>query len=124
MSAAFDAHKYLNLSTLRKSGERVNTPVWFAALSGKLYVFTAGNSGKVKRIRNFPEVRIAPCDLRGNLYGEWVAARARIVVDERQQGPAYAALRAKYGWLMWLTDMGARLTGKMASAPSSRSIVP
>ena len=101
---AFDAHKYFNLSTLRKSGARVETPVWFAALSGKLYVFTAGNSGKVKRIRNFPEVRIAPCDLRGNLYGEWVAARARIVVDERQQGPAYAALRAK----IWMAHVAHR----------------
>ena len=88
--AAFAGHKYLNLETLKKSGEGVKTPVWFAAdpstnldsSDAKLYIYTIGVSGKVKRIRNNPRVRIAPCDMRGKVLGEWVEARAEIVTGE------------------------------------------
>ena len=44
-----DRHRDVSLSTVRRSGAEVKTPVWFAAADGKLYVFTAGESGKVKR---------------------------------------------------------------------------
>jgi PPOX class probable F420-dependent enzyme len=85
--AAFAGHKYLNLETFKKSGEGVKTPVWFAADpandlasdSARLYAYTIGNSGKVKRIRNNARVRIAPCNAGGKLLGEWVEARAEIV---------------------------------------------
>lgn len=84
---AFTGHKYLNLETFKKSGAGVKTPVWFAADpasdlasdEARLYAYTIGNSGKVKRLRNNGRVRIAPCDMRGNLLGEWVDARAEIV---------------------------------------------
>jgi uncharacterized protein len=77
--AAFAGHKYLNLETFKKSGSGVRTPVWFAADAATLYIYTNGNMGKVKRIRNNSRVRVAPCDMRGNLRGEWIDARAEIV---------------------------------------------
>jgi PPOX class probable F420-dependent enzyme len=85
--AAFERQKYLSLETFRKSGEGVQTPVWFAAEeaggvdggAAALYIYTIGNTGKVKRIRNNPRVRIAPCDMRGNVSGEWIEARAEIL---------------------------------------------
>ena len=88
--AAFAGHKYLNLETFKKSGDGVKTPVWFAAdpsasldsNDAKLYVYTIGVSGKVKRIRNNPRVKIAPCDMRGRVLGEWVEARVAIVTGE------------------------------------------
>jgi len=88
--AAFAGHKYLNLETFKKSGEGVKTPVWFAAdpsasldsNDAKLYVYTIGVSGKVKRIRNNPRVKMAPCDMRGRVLGEWVEARVAIVTSE------------------------------------------
>jgi PPOX class probable F420-dependent enzyme len=88
--AAFAGHKYLNLETFKKSGDGVKTPVWFAAdpstsldsSAAKLYAYTIGVSGKVKRIRNNPRVRIAPCTMRGKVLGDWVEARAEIVTDE------------------------------------------
>jgi hypothetical protein len=88
--AQFDGHKYLNLETFKKSGDSVKTPVWFAAdpavnlasSDAKLYLYTIGVSGKVKRVRNNPRVRIAPCDMRGDVLGEWVEARAEIVSGE------------------------------------------
>jgi PPOX class probable F420-dependent enzyme len=93
--ATFGGHKYLSLETFRKTGEAVRTPVWFAAEpaaepgggTAKLYIYTIGNTGKVKRIRNNGRVRIAPCDMRGKLLGEWMDARAEIVTgDEAAHG--------------------------------------
>ena len=88
--AMFAGHKYLNLETFKKSGEGVKTPVWFAAdpsarldsSDAKLYAYTIGVSGKVKRIRNNARVRIAPCTASGKLLGDWVDARAEIVTGE------------------------------------------
>ncbi len=87
---AFAGHKYLNLETFKKSGEGVKTPVWFAAepsahldsSGAKLYLYTIGVSGKVKRVRNNPRVKIAPCDMRGRVLGDWVEARVEIVTGE------------------------------------------
>ena len=92
---AFAKHKYLNIETFKKSGDGVKTPVWFAAdpsvrldaSDAKLFVYTIGVSGKVKRIRNNPRVRIAPCNASGKLLGDWVEARAEIVTGaEAEKG--------------------------------------
>ena len=82
--ALFERHKYLNLETFRKNGQGVRTPVWFAGdpaggAPQKLYVYSTADSGKAKRIRNNARVRLAPCDARGKLRGDWVEARAEIV---------------------------------------------
>ena len=69
--ATFDRHRYLTLATFRRTGAEVRTPVWFAAVAGKLYVFTAGESGKVKRLRGSSRARVAPSDMRGRVRGEW-----------------------------------------------------
>lgn len=100
---AFAGQQYLNLETYKKDGQGVKTPVWFAAdhsvtldlSEARLYAYTIGVSGKVKRIRNSPQVRIAPCDMRGNVKGEWVSARAAIVTGtEAQRGTQL--LKKKY----------------------------
>jgi PPOX class probable F420-dependent enzyme len=83
-------HKYLNLETFRKNGQAVRTPVWFASepatgVPQTLYVYSTADSGKAKRIRSNPRVRVAPCDARGNLRGDWLEARAAIVTGEEAQ---------------------------------------
>jgi PPOX class probable F420-dependent enzyme len=91
--AAFAGQKYLNLETFKKSGQGVKTPVWFAAeptakldsTDAKLYVYTIGVSGKVKRIRNNPGVKVAPCNASGKVKGEWVPARAEILTGAEAQ---------------------------------------
>jgi PPOX class probable F420-dependent enzyme len=88
--ASLEKSKYLNLETFKKTGEGVRTPIWFAAepsaslasSAAKLYVYTVGNTGKVKRIRNNAHVRIAPCDMRGNVLGEWIDAHAEFVTGQ------------------------------------------
>ncbi len=101
--ATFREHKYLSLETFKKNGEGVKTPVWFAAdpaldLSGdaaRLYIYTIGNTGKVKRIRNNPHVKIAPCTLKGEVLGEWAEANAEIVTGETAS-QAMRLLNRKY----------------------------
>ena len=89
--------KYISLTTFRKSGVAVPTPVWFGEEDGKLYVMARGDSGKVKRLRNNPQVRIAPCSVRGKIKGPEFAGAARILPPE-DFPQASAAIRKKY-WL-------------------------
>ena len=90
--ASLQGQKYINLETFRKNGQGVRTPVWFAGepeqgVPEKLYAYSTADSGKAKRIRNNPRVRVAPCDVRGKLLGEWIDARAEIVSgEEAEQG--------------------------------------
>jgi len=85
--AVLNGKKYLSHETYRKSGKGVRTPVWFAAApadtstanSPKLYIYTTADSGKAKRIRQNGVVRLAPCDARGNVFGQWIDAHAEIV---------------------------------------------
>ena len=90
-------HNYISLTTFRKNGAAVPTPVWFAELDGKLYVQTPSDSGKCKRIRNNPRVRVAPCTIRGKITGPEFAATARILPVEDWPRPR-AAIHKKY-WL-------------------------
>ena len=110
VAAALDRYRYLSLATFRASGAEVRTPVWFAAVGDKLYVFTAGDSGKVKRLRRSPRVRIAPCDARGGVQGPWRDATARIVPPPPG---ASETLRAKYGWQKRILDLFSRLAGRI-----------
>jgi len=80
----------------------VSTPVWFAERNGKLYVVTEKASGKSKRIRNNPNVRVAPCTIRGKVTGPEFAGRARIVPDAQESVAARQSIRKKY-WLARLS---------------------
>lgn len=100
--ADLQGHKYLSLTTFRKNGVGVKTPVWFAEGSGVIYVMTRGDSVKIKRIRNNPDVRVAACTIRGKITGPEFAGRARILPEE-EWGPARAGIRAKY----WITRISA-----------------
>jgi uncharacterized protein len=108
-----DRQRYMRLATFRRSGAEVATPVWFAAADGRLYVFTGGESGKVKRLRNSPRARVAPSDSRGRVLGPWQEGSARILTEPASVDKAHAALRSKYGWQMLVADVGSRLTGRI-----------
>jgi PPOX class probable F420-dependent enzyme len=94
-TSRFARHNYISLETFRKNGQGVATPVWFAEERGILYVYSEAASGKIKRIRNNPRVRIAPCDARGRLKGERVVATARILEGDEARH-ADDLLNAKY----------------------------
>src|SRR5439155_20620446 len=71
----------MSFTTFRRSGVEVRTPVWLAARDGKLHIFTAGESGKVKRLRHSPRARVAPCDVRERIRGVWRGAISPIVAE-------------------------------------------
>src|ERR1051325_5725384 len=106
----FSGQKYLKLETFKRDGKGVATPLWFAEQDGTIYVYTLLNAWKVKRIRNNPRVRIAPCDMRGNLKGDWVEARARIV-DEEEARQGQELLDKKYGLVKKIGNLFGRLRG-------------
>ena len=105
--------RYLCLATFRRSGVAVETPVWFAPHQGRLYVFSEATAGKVKRLRNDPRARVAPCNVSGRRRGEWIEARASRVESVDVEATAYRALRAKYGWQMRTVDAFSRLAGRI-----------
>ena len=82
--AQFDGAKYICLETFKKNGQGVKTPVWFVLHNGAFYVYTEADSWKVKRIRNNPRVRIARCDMRGNVKDEFIEGRASFVEGEER----------------------------------------
>ena len=101
----FSNRKYLNLVTYRRSGAAVPTPLWFVEEGGVLYVRTPAKSGKVKRLRNNPRVRVVPSDGRGNPKGAWIEGRARIVVDGAEAVRANRLVYRKYGWRKRLIEL-------------------
>lgn len=94
-ASAFSSRKYISLESFRRNGTGVAVPVWFAEENGTLYVYSEAASGKVKRIRNNPRVRVAPCDIRGRVKGDWVDATARILSGAEARH-ADDLLNAKY----------------------------
>jgi len=113
----FAKAKYFSLETFRKTGVGVRTPVWFAEDTTQqprtvLYVYTLPDSGKAKRIRNNPKVRIAPCTMRGEVRGAWVDARARIC-DGAEVEKGQELLNQKYGLMKRLGDFFSRLRGRI-----------
>jgi uncharacterized protein len=95
--SSIQGQKYISLTTFRKTGAGVATPVWFGEADGKLYVMTRSDMGKTKRIRNRPQVRVAPCTMRGKVTGAEFAATARILPPE-EHARARQTINQKY-WM-------------------------
>jgi len=93
--------KYMSLTTFRKSGKPVPTPVWFVEKNDKLCVWTQLNSGKVKRLRHDSRVTLAPCTMGGKVIGPTEEGIARIVSPQEKE-EVRLLLLAKYGWMQRL----------------------
>lgn len=94
--------KYISLATFRKNGTAVWTPVWFGEGDDQLYVMSRSDSGKYKRIKNNPQVRVAACTMRGKISGPEFAGRARIL-PPAEWPQARKAIHEKY-WLARLSS--------------------
>ncbi|MFF0149740.1 PPOX class F420-dependent oxidoreductase [Micromonospora sp. NPDC005203] len=102
------AEKYLLLTTFRKDGRAVPTPVWAVRDGEALAVWTGADSGKVKRIRNNGQVTVAPCDVRGRPHGAEVSAHATIY-GGGDTGRVRDLLKHKYRLIGRLSLLGSRL---------------
>ena len=90
----------------------VRTPVWCASQDATIYLFSSGNAGKIKRLRNSKRARVAPCDMRGRITGEWQDAEAEIINEESGRRVAEKALARKYGWQFAVLDFFAKISGR------------
>lgn len=111
--AMLDGHDFANLTTFRRNGQPVTTPVWFAKAGASIYVMTMASAGKVKRLRNNPAARLGPSDRSGKPLGADAEVRGRLLGPE-EQALAKQALSRKYGWQKKLFDLMFKLRGKQS----------
>ena len=110
---------YVSLTTFRRTGAAVATPVWAAPDGDALVVWTRADSGKVKRLRHTTRVTVAPCDLRGRVEGPEVEGVADVVPHEAWP-QALAALRRTYGLRFSLGHSTSQLWHRLLRRPGRR----
>jgi uncharacterized protein len=115
--------KYLSITSFRRDGSGVATPVWFVQEAGRLLVQTDADSGKVKRIRRNPQVLVAPCTATGRLLADPVPARAEFLPDA-ELGRVERLLAAKYRIdLLVIKPIRALQAGLRRGRPRPRSVI-
>jgi PPOX class probable F420-dependent enzyme len=108
----FNKINYINLETYRKNGSSVITPVWFVIEDKNFFVITKSGTGKVKRLRNNPKMRIGPCDFRGKVKGKWLNGVATLKTPN--ECPQIIKLRnKKYGFKSKLVSLFTRGKGSL-----------
>lgn len=100
--------QYINIETFRKNGEGVRTPVWFVQEGDSVFVYTVADSGKVKRIRREPHVKIAPCKMDGTPIGDWFPAIAHELPDAETGARVDKLMDKKYGLMKKLFGLSGR----------------
>jgi uncharacterized protein len=111
----FTSARYISLTTFRRNGTGVATPVWFAEEDGRLYIWTNSGSWKVKRLRNDPRVTVAVCDVRGGIApGAPAAEGTGELLGPEETDAVRRRIAAKYRWQYWLLDRPAALFRKGA----------
>jgi PPOX class probable F420-dependent enzyme len=112
--------RYLSVTSFKRDGTGVATPVWFVSDGKRLFALTDLHSGKVRRIRRNPRVLIAPCRANGKLRGDPIAARAEILPEtpdlERVQALLIERYKLTYRFVMLGYRLGRRLRGKSSVA--------
>jgi len=94
----FQGEKVISLETYRRNGVPVRTPVWFLIENGILYVHTDDGTGKVKRIRRNPKVRLAPSHFRGKPKEEYIDAQAELETSPATVEEYHSKIYKKYGF--------------------------
>lgn len=108
--ASLRDHSFIALTTFRKTGVPVVTPVWFVLQEDGLLVFTGRSSGKVKRLRNNPQVELSPSDFKGKALGPAMSGKAQFLPEE-EWNDCERAFRQRYGAQFSLFGFAGRLMG-------------
>ncbi|MEO7071315.1 MAG: PPOX class F420-dependent oxidoreductase [Nostocoides sp.] len=92
------AAKYVALTTWRRNGAAVTTPVWIARDGDELVVISEANVGKTKRLNRGGPVALQPCSMRGELMAgaPVINGTGRVVRDAADVKAVQRAIRAKY----------------------------
>jgi len=116
-ASAFDIlgqSRYIRLTTFRRDGTPVPTPVWQVRDGDRLLVITDGTTGKVKRLRHTPRVLIAVSDQRGRVKPgvQDVEGTAEMITDVPELERLAALLKNKYGFMFTVSGWVNRLRGR------------
>jgi PPOX class probable F420-dependent enzyme len=110
---------YVSVTTFKRDGTPVSTPVWVARDDGRLLIHSAADSWKVKRIRRDKHVRVAGCTYNGKAHGEAFDGEATILADTSR----VQALEArKYGLVYRLIRGSTALTRRLQRKPEVESV--
>ena len=108
----FVDQKYINLETYRKDQTPVKTPVWFVIDNDQLYITTKETAGKVKRLRNNQNARIAVCSMKGDVKSNWVDVGLENIPEESDVEKIVNLRKKKYGFSARLISMFTSQKGK------------
>jgi PPOX class probable F420-dependent enzyme len=106
MVATLANQRYISLTTFKRDGTPVSTPVWVVTDDGeRLLVWSAARTWKVRRLRREPRVLVAASNFRGKERGRRIPGQARVIADPGID----RLLRRKYGWQKRVLD---RINGR------------
>ena len=106
--------RYVALTTFRRDGTSVATPVWIAPLGDELVVITLDETWKVRRLERDPRVEVRPCDVRGRVAPDApsYAGTGRVLRDPAEVDRVRRAMDAKY-LLARIGNLSERLLGRL-----------
>ena len=104
------SERYISLESYRKNNQPVRTPVWFIIKNDLIIVVTREQTGKVKRLRNNQQVKIATCTIKGKVTGQWVSGTAKILIGE-EITEAVKLRDKKYGFMAKIAKFLSRTKG-------------
>ena len=107
-----ESQKYISLETYRKNNQPVKTPVWLVIQNDMIYVITREGTGKVKRIKNNPQVKFTPCTFKGKTTGEWFSGNASKVIGEEAK-TVIKLRKKKYGFRATIAQFASRGKGDL-----------
>ena len=112
--------RYLSVTSFKRDGTGVATPLWFVSDGERLFALTDLHSAKVRRIRHDPRVLVAPCRANGKLRSEPLPAHAEVLTDiadlERVQRLLIGRYKLSYRLVMSVYRLGRRLRGRSGVA--------
>ena len=115
MDSRFDQfidQKYLSLETYKRDSTPIQTPVWFVTENDQLYITTKETTGKVKRLRNNQNARIAVCSMKGDIKSNWVDVGLEKISEESDVEKIVKLRKKKYGFSARLISMFTSQKGK------------
>ncbi len=107
-----ESKKCISLETYRKNNQAVRTPVWFVIKNELIYVVTRDQTGKAKRLRNNQQVKIATCNFKGKVSGEWISGTAKIL-DEGETKEVVMWRDKKYGFMAKIAKFLSKSKGEL-----------
>ena len=108
----FIDQKYLSLETYKRDNTPVQTPVWFVIENDQIYITTKETTGKVKRLRNNQNARIAICSMKGDVKGDCINVGLQRINEDSDVEKIVKLRKKKYGFSARLISMFTSQKGK------------